>query len=77
MVQGRERLCFAGEPGQPIGVAGEGVREDFERDVTIQFRAPSWTFPELPRPNPSREPRLTNVVDTSLPDRATVAKRAA
>ena len=38
MVQGRERLCFAGEPGQPVGVAGECVRQDFERDVTIQFR---------------------------------------
>ena len=23
MVQGRERLCFAGEPGQSVGVAGD------------------------------------------------------
>ena len=38
MVQGRERLGFAGEPGQSVGVAGECVWQDFEGDVTIQLR---------------------------------------
>jgi hypothetical protein len=120
MVQGRERLCFAGEPGQPIGVAGEGVREDFERDVTIQFRVagavdqPHPAFADLRNDfvdaessagcewqvvwiiwahravrteracrllngvaRVGRQPPRANAVDTRLPDRATVAKRAA
>jgi len=50
MVQGRERLCFAGEPGQSVGVAGEQVRQDFKGDVTIQFRvagAVDQTHPAL------------------------------
>ena len=38
MVQRREGLGFAGEPGEPFGVARERVRQDFERDVTIQLR---------------------------------------
>ena len=37
IVQGHERLCFAGEPGQAVGVAGESVGQDFERDVSIQL----------------------------------------
>jgi hypothetical protein len=38
VIQGGERLCFAGEPGQSVVVAREQIGQDFERDVTIQFR---------------------------------------
>ena len=38
MVQGRERLGFAREPRQPIGIACERVGQDLERDVTIEVR---------------------------------------
>ena len=48
MVQGRERLRFAGEPRQPVGVAGEWVRQNLERDVTIEFRVAGAV--DLPHP---------------------------
>jgi hypothetical protein len=38
MIEGRERLRFACEAGQAIGIAGEGVRQDLQRDVAIQLR---------------------------------------
>ena len=38
MIEDRERLRFAREPGQAIGIAGEGVRKDLQRDVAIQLR---------------------------------------
>jgi hypothetical protein len=38
MVQRRECLRFAGEPGEPIGIVGKRVGEDFERDIAIQLR---------------------------------------
>ena len=38
MVQRRERLRFAREPGEPVGIAGERVRQDFQRDVAIELR---------------------------------------
>src|SRR5258705_5849025 len=38
MIEGRERLRFAREACQAIGIAGEGVRKDLERDVAIQLR---------------------------------------
>ena len=40
MVERGQRLRFAGEPRQPIGIAGEGVRQDFQRDVAVQLRVP-------------------------------------
>ena len=36
------------EPGESFGVAGEFVWQDFERDVTIQFRVASAV--DLPHP---------------------------
>ena len=38
VIQRRQRLRLAREPRQPIGIAGEGVRQDFERDVAIELR---------------------------------------
>ena len=38
VIQRRQRLRFAREPGQAIGIAGEGVRQDLQRDVAIQLR---------------------------------------
>ena len=36
MIQRRKRLCFACEPGKPIGVVRERVREDLQGDVAIE-----------------------------------------
>jgi hypothetical protein len=40
MIQRRERLCFALEPGNPIAVGGKHIREDFDRDVAVELRIP-------------------------------------
>ena len=37
MIQRGERLRFAREPGQPIGIARERVGQDLDRDVAIQL----------------------------------------
>src|SRR5262249_9489696 len=37
MVERREHLRFAGEACETIGVGGEGVGQDFDRDVAIEF----------------------------------------
>ena len=52
MIERRERLRFAREPRQAIGIAGEGVRQDLERDVAIEraYRARDT-------PRPCRPPR--------------------
>lgn len=46
MIERRERLCFAGEPRQPIRVTGEGVGQDLQRDVAIELRDAHITWPE-------------------------------
>ena len=38
VVQGGERLGFAREPGQPIGIIRERVRQDLQRDIAIELR---------------------------------------
>ncbi len=38
MIQRREQLRFALEAGQPIGIAGEEVGQDLERDVAPEPR---------------------------------------
>ena len=38
MVERREDLRFALEPREPIGIAGEGVGQDLQRDVAIELR---------------------------------------
>ena len=38
MVQGRERLGFAGESREPVRVTGEQIREDLERDIAVELR---------------------------------------
>ena len=38
MIQRRERLRFALEPRQALGVSGERVRQDLDRDLAIQLR---------------------------------------
>ena len=48
MVQRRERLSLACEPGESFGLASKFVWQDFERDVTIQFRIASAV--DLPHP---------------------------
>jgi hypothetical protein len=40
MVERGQRLRFPGEAREPIGIAGEGVRQDFQRDVAVQLRIP-------------------------------------
>ena len=41
MVQGREGVSLALEPGKPVWIAGEDVRQDFDRDVPMQLRVAS------------------------------------
>jgi len=38
MVQCSERLRLASEPRQAIGIAGEGVRKDLDRNLSLQLR---------------------------------------
>ena len=38
MIQRRERLRFAREPREAIGIVREGVGQDLDRDVAIQLR---------------------------------------
>ena len=38
MVQRREHLRFALEAREAIGIGGEGVRQDLDRDVAIELR---------------------------------------
>ena len=38
MVQRGERLRFALEARQPLGIGGEAVRQDLDRDVAIELR---------------------------------------
>ena len=37
MIERGERLRFALEARQPIGICGEQVRQDLERDVAIEL----------------------------------------
>ena len=41
MIERGQRLRFAGKTRQTIGVAGEEVRQDLQRDVTIELGIPS------------------------------------
>ena len=59
MVQRRERLGFAREPGQPLGVIGERVRQDFERDVPIQIGVPG----AVDQPHPALADGRDDLVD--------------
>ena len=38
MIQRRERLRFALEPREPLGIARERVGQDLDRDVAIELR---------------------------------------
>ena len=38
VVQRRQDLCFALEAGQPVGVVGKMVRQQLQRDVSLQPR---------------------------------------
>jgi hypothetical protein len=38
MIQRGESLRFTREPGETIGVVGEGIREDLQRDIAIELR---------------------------------------
>ena len=38
VIDGRQCLRFAREPREPIGVAGERVGQDLQRDVAIELR---------------------------------------
>jgi hypothetical protein len=38
MIERCERLGFACESGESVGVIGERIREDLQRDVAIEFR---------------------------------------
>jgi hypothetical protein len=42
MIQRRKRLCFAREPGKPLGVVRERVWEDLQGDIAIE--------PDIARP---------------------------
>ena len=42
MIEGREHLCLATKPGEPIGIVRKEFRQDLQRDVAIElgvFRA--------------------------------------
>ena len=38
VIDGRHRLRFEGEPRKPVGVAGERVGQDLQRDIAIELR---------------------------------------
>ena len=38
MIERGEHLRFACEPREPVGVAGERVGQDLERDIAIELR---------------------------------------
>ena len=38
VIDGRQRLRFACEPREPLGVAGERVGQDLQRDIAIELR---------------------------------------
>ena len=38
VVHRRERVRFAREPRQPIGITGEGVGKDLQSHITIELR---------------------------------------
>ncbi len=38
MIERREHLCFAAKPREPIGIAGQQVRQHLQRDLAVQFR---------------------------------------
>ncbi len=40
VVQRRERLRLAREPGEPLGILREEIREDLDRDVAIELCVP-------------------------------------
>jgi hypothetical protein len=55
MIQRGERLRFACEPRESVGIIGEGVRKDFQGDVAIEPRiACAVTSPIPPAPNAER-----------------------
>ena len=37
MVQAGEHLGFASEPGETVGIGGEGVGENLDSDVAVEF----------------------------------------
>jgi hypothetical protein len=38
VIDGRERPRLAFESGQPLGISGNGIRQDLDRDVTMELR---------------------------------------
>ena len=40
MIEGRQRVGFAREPPEALGVVGENLRQDFDRDIAIELRIP-------------------------------------
>jgi hypothetical protein len=38
VIERRQRLRFAGEPSKPVGITGEGLGQDLQRDVAIELR---------------------------------------
>ena len=51
MIERREHLRFALEPREAFGIGGEGLGQDFQRDVAIQLRVVRpMTSPMPPAP---------------------------
>ena len=40
MGEGRDRLCFALEPGERVGIGGNRLRQDLDRDVAVELAVP-------------------------------------
>lgn len=64
MIQGREGLRFACEPGKPFGVTRKGVRQDFDSDVAIQ-------------PGVSRAKHFAHAADAKLGDDLVLSESSA
>ena len=58
MGQRRDRLRLALEPGQRVGIGGDGLREDLDRDVPVQLRVPR----PVDLPHPARAERREDLV---------------
>ena len=37
VVEAGKNLCLPSEPGEPVRIAGEGVREDLQGDLAVQL----------------------------------------
>ena len=60
MREGRDRLRLALEPGERVGIRGDGLGQDLDRDVPIELLVPR----PVDLPHPARAERGEDLVGT-------------